>query len=64
MMQSKRPDRMAEKQAASDKSFLCKRCRKTPSHSKFHFPAKQAYCNLCSKNGIMLKIAGPEAKVK
>ncbi len=55
MMQSKRPAMMAEKQIASEKSIPCKRCGKTPSHSKFHCPAKQAYCNLCRKKGHYAK---------
>ncbi len=53
-MQSKRPARIAEKLTASEKFIPCKRCGKTPSHSKFHCPAKQAYCNLCRKKGYRL----------
>lgn len=55
-MQSKRPARMTEKQTASEKTIPCKRCGITPSHSKFHSPAKQAYCNLCLKKRHFAKV--------
>ncbi len=61
-MQSKRPARIAEKLTASEKFIPCKRCGKTPSYSKFHRPAKQAYCNLCRKKGyhaLFWDILGP-----